>query len=326
MFMRHPLSVPRFLPLPVENVKAFCFVVVTLTVLSAVQLAVPVDAASPLPVHSIEGIGGGAITPMAYVDHPEPLWDGSLFSKPTVTMTYVNMGRKNLNVISATETIGGRIEVGYAANRLGLGTLPSDILTETAVDIQRTDVWLHHFNARALLIEENTCLGGWALPAVTMGAQFKLNDGIREIDDRLSGALSGIGFERQNGVDFVLTATKKITPECLGRPLMLTGGFRTSQAAQLGFLGFGDEYHTTFEGSVAYMPCDWLVLAYEYRQKPDPYGQIANVIGNEDDWHALDAIFILSEHTAFTAGYGNFGTVANTEENGVWWAQLHYHF
>jgi len=70
---------------------------------------------------------------------------------------------------------------------------------------------------------------------------------------------------------------------------------------------------------------DWLVLAYEFRQKPDPYGQIPGLIGDEDHWHALDAIFIPNESTALTAGYGNFGTVANTEENGVWWLQLHYH-
>ena len=35
-------------------------------------------------------------------------------------MTYVNMGRKSLNAISVTETLNDWIELGYAANRLGL--------------------------------------------------------------------------------------------------------------------------------------------------------------------------------------------------------------
>ena len=320
-------SLPRFLPRSRGGMKAFHFLVVTLTTLSAVQFAGRVDAASPLPVHSIEGVAGGAITPMAYLDNPEPIREGSIFGKPTVSMTYVNMGRKNLDAFSVTETLGGRIEFGYAANRLGLGRLPDDIRDLTAFDIRRSDVWLHHFNARMQIIEENTRLGGLAMPAVTAGAQFKVNDGIRDINQRLGGALSGIGYGRENGADFTLTATKTTRSAIWGcRPLILTAGLRESQAAQLGLLGFGDDYHTTFEGSVAYVPFDWLVLAYEFRQKPDPYGQIPGLIGDEDHWHALDAIFILNESTTLTAGYGNFGTVANTEENGVWWLQLHYHF
>jgi len=104
--------------------------------------------------------------------------------------------------------------------------------------------------------------------------------------------------------------------------LIVTAGLRASQAAQLGFLGFGDDYYGTFEGNVAYLPVDWLVLAYEFRQKADPYGQIAGLIGDEDDWHALTAVFILNEQTTFTTGYGAFGTVVDSEENGAWWLQL----
>jgi hypothetical protein len=68
------------------------------------------------------------------------------------------------------------------------------------------------------------------------------------------------------------------------------------------------------------------VLAYEFRQKPDPYGQIPGLIGDEDHWHGFDAAVILSEHATFCAGYGIFGTCCNTEANGVWWLQLKYEF
>jgi hypothetical protein len=288
------------------------------------QLAGAVYAAPPLPVHTVEGVGGGAITPMAYLVNPEPVREGSVFGRPTFTMTYVHIDGKNLDAFSLTETLGGRLEFGYAANRLGLGRLPADIRDATAVDIGRSDLWLHHFNLRLLAVPENTCLGRLAMPAVTAGVHFKVNDGIRDIDRRLGGALSAIGYERENGVDFTITATRKIPPEVLGRPVILTGGLRLTQAAQLGLLGFGDDYHAKFEGSVGWMPFDWVVLAYEFRQKPDPYGQIPGLIGNEDHWHALDAIFLLSEHTAFTAGYGTFGTSCNTEATGVWWLQLKY--
>ncbi len=308
------------------GMKAFRFLVITLTTLSAVQIAGRVDAALPLPVHTIEGVGGGAITPMAYLVNPEPRFEGATFGKPSGSSTYCNLGQKNLNSIAITETLGGRIEFGYAANRFGLGTLPGAIQDATAVNIGLSDVWLHHFNIRALLVKENTCIGSIAAPAITAGVHFKVNNGIREINQRLGGAMSAIGYRRENGVDFTLTATRTITPEVLGRPLILTAGVRASQGAQLGFLGFGDTYRATFEGNVAYLPFDWLVLAYEFRQKPNPYGQIPGLIGNEDHWQTLDAIFILSEHTTFAAGYGMFGTVLNTEENGVWWLQFKYEF
>ena len=285
----------------IKTFSGFRFLMIMAAVIPAVQFAGRVEAAPPLPFHTVEGVGGGAITPMAYLANPEPRYEGSLFGRPAVAFSYVNMGHKNLDAITITQTLGGRIEFGYAANRLGLGTLPNDIRDATTVDIRRSDVWLHHFNLRLLAVEENTCIGGLAMPAVTAGVHFKVNDGIREIDQRLAGALSGIGYERENGVDFTLTATKSIPPEVLGRPLILTAGLRASQAAQLGFLGFGDEYHATFEGSIVFLPCDRLVLAYEFRQKPDPYGQIAGLIGNEDHWHGFDAALILRTCTEITS-------------------------
>ena len=229
-------------------------------------------------------------------------------------------------VSKISETFAGRVEFGYGASRLGLGTLPGAIRDATTVDIARTDLWMHNFNVRLLLVKENTCLGGVALPAVTAGVHVKVNDGIRDINQRLGGALSAIGYQRENGEDFTLTATKTVTPDVLGRPVILTAGLRGSQAAQLGLLGFGSEYHATFEGSVLFLPFDWLVLAYEFRQKPDPYGQIPGVIGDENNWHGFDAAVILNQHTTFCGGYGLLGTVADTEENGVWWLQLKHEF
>ena len=84
-------------------------IVAWLTIISMVPLAGHVSAAPPLPVHTVEGLGGGAITPMAYLDSPERMFQYGIFGKPAITMTYVNMDRKSLNVISVTETLGDRI-------------------------------------------------------------------------------------------------------------------------------------------------------------------------------------------------------------------------
>ena len=109
-------------------------------------------------------------------------------------------------------------------------------------------------------------------------------------------------------------------------PVLLTAGLRLSQGAQLGFLGFQDEYYGTFEGSVVYFPRQWLCVAYEYRQKPDPYGQIPGLINEEDDWHAIDVALILDDHATLCAGYGHFGMLANDNANGAWFLQLKRNF
>lgn len=280
----------------------------------------------PLPFHTIEGVGGGAITPMAYLVNPAP--DDQVFGKPAVAASYVGLGSKNLDALTITENILGRIEIGFAADRLGLGTLPGAIqaTTPTHVDIERSDVWLYHFNLRALAIPENYGDNPW-LPAVTVGAHFKVNDGIRDVNRRLGGALETIGYDRASSTDFTLTATKTLPKAFLGKPLIATAGLRGSQAANLGFLGFADKYNASFEGNVAILPFDRWLFAYEFRQKSSPYTMDLNpLIGDEDNWHAFDAAFIVNKHTTLVAGAGIFGTLANSDANSAWWLQLKYEF
>ena len=102
---------------------------------------------------------------------------------------------------------------------------------------------------------------------------------------------------------------------------------RASEAADFGFLGFGNTYHATFEGSVVVMPAKWLVLAYEFRQRTDPYTLgLAPLIGPEDNAHAIDLSLIVNRHTLLSAGYGFFGNLANAEVNSAWWLQMKYDF
>ena len=88
----------------------------------------------PLPFITIEGAGGGAITPMAYLVNPAGECD--VWGKPSVAFDYIGLGRKNLDTLLVTENLLGRIEFGFAADRLGLGTLPYDINRTVATDPQ----------------------------------------------------------------------------------------------------------------------------------------------------------------------------------------------
>ena len=285
--------------------------------------AAPATKGPPLPFHTIEGVGGGAITPMAYlVDPPKK---GDWFGFPSFAFSNVIAGKKNLQAFTATENIFGRIELGYGLDRLGVGTLQDDIKSATKVDIG-DDVWMQNFNIRGLLVEENSFSTNW-LPAITAGADFKVNNDIARIDRKLGGALSSIGYDDPWGIDYTLTASKTLVDKLtFNRPLIVTGGLRNSEASNLGFLGFGGNRHTTFEGSVAYVPFDWLLVAYEFREKGNQYHDIPGLVGREDNWNAIDVSWLINKNATLTAGWGAFGNMVNGDENGAWWLQFKYEF
>lgn len=306
-----------------ESVCAACAVLLGLVLsCGAAQAA---DGPPPLPFHTIEGYGGGAITPMAYLVNPSE--DPCCYlGKPSVAISYANMHSKSLTAITVTQTVFGRVELGYGADECNLGSLPGAIREATTFDIRCQDAWLHNFNVRFLAMKENEYeLLGLGLPAFTVGIHFKYNDHIAGINDALGGALAGIGYRSSNSQDYTFTFTKMF-PKVFGRALIASAGVRLSEAAELGFLGFGDEYRPSFEGNLCYMLTDRLLFAYEFRQKHNPYGTIPGLIDGEDHWHTLSAGLILNSHSTLVFGYGNFGTVCNEEANGVWLIQMKYEF
>jgi len=280
----------------------------------------PAAEAPPLPFHTIEGTGGCCITPMAYLVNPGR--PGTVFGLPSASFTYLSAGHKNVESFAVTETFLRRLEFGYAINRFGMGTLRDDVERAAKMDIGHDSLCLHHFNLRAMLVEENSF--NLPLPAITAGVHFKYNDAVRSIDNHLRGVLGSIGFARSNGTDFTLTASKTL-PDVLGRPLILTAGMRNSQAAQIGYLGFGHSCATTFEGSAVYLPLDWLAVGYEFRQKSNPYDRIPGLVGDEDNWHAV-SVGIIYKRMTICAGWANLGNLANSSGDCAWALQLKYEF
>jgi hypothetical protein len=281
----------------------------------------PPHKSPPLPFHSIEGYSGGAITPFAYMCHPGP--KGCISSLPSVATTYVNMGSKKLLAFSVTQVLFNRIEFGYALNHLDVGSLYDDV-RKAQLDMGRDHVNLHHFNLRFLFVEENSF--DLPLPAITGGIHFKYNDSIERIDRSLGGAFTNIGYENRCGIDYTLTMTKMFPELVFGRPLILTGGMRLSNAAQLGFFGFGNEYNLTFEGSVVYLPIDEVCLGYEFRMKNNPYHKIDGLIGEEDNWHAFSASWIVNDRLTITGVYGMFGEIGNARADCSLGIELKYEF
>lgn len=277
------------------------------------------DHSVPLPAHNLQGVGGGLITPMAYLvnSHPHDV----AVPPPSLSYTFVRLGTKTAHVMAVTETLHRRIEIGYAFTTLALGNFPGDVQDTTGVDIGLDHVMVHYFNLRGMLIEESpTC------PAVTAGVTFMYNPNVQNIDRRLGGGVRALGLERSNGTDFTLTGTKTFPELFFGRPVMLSGGIRFSQASQIGTLGFGEAYRMTGEGSVFAFLTDCLVLGYEYRQKKGALDRLGDLVKDEDDWHTIILAFCVSPQCCIAVGWGHFGNLANSDENGVWGFQFKYDF
>ena len=285
----------------------------------------------PLPLHTIEGVGGLVLTPMALLVNPGP--PGTTIGKPAVAVHVGGIGHKDFEAASFTWTLFERLELGYAVNILGLDDFEDDLQVALGgavengptpgPDIRTGHIGLHHFNARLNLIREGEWDQAW-MPAVTAGVHYKYNDEIHKINRRLGDALETIGYNDNDGVDFTLTATKAVP--VLGKPVLFTAGARASKAAQLGLVGFTDDYQVVFEGSALVLVTDRLAVGTEYRQMPDQMGRIAGVIKGESDWWDVHAAYIVNDHMNIYAVVGDVGTVLNQRDEILYALVLKYEF
>ena len=289
-----------------------------------VCLSGTVSAGPPLPTHNIEGNSGVFITSTAYLVNPPE--NGEVFGKPSFSTTFATIGEKDFESFVVTENILGRIELGYALERIGLGDWPADVKTASGIHVDN-HVFVHNFNTRFMVIEEGGFDRAW-MPAVTLGAHFKWNEGVNDIDKQTSGLCNGLGADHNTGTEFTAVATKTIA-DWLPRPLIVSAGLRNGDGIHTGLLGFAGERRTTFEGSIIYFLTDKLLLASEYRQKSDLIDQCSmggkHLIKAENDWWDICLAYVVDDHLTIAGGYANVGNVLN-HRDGLWGIQIKYEF
>ncbi|HET6427033.1 MAG TPA: DUF3034 family protein [Phycisphaerae bacterium] len=274
------------------------------------------------PRHTIEGYGGGVFTPSAYLINPGEKCP--LLSCPAASVYYVggwfDRSRKEIMGFAVSETfLWGRLEFSYALNRLDLGTLPHATEKVLGNNINEKELHLHHWNLRGLVLPENSW--GIPVPAVTLGVHFKYNDGIEEINDRLNVPLNVLGWDRDCGVDYTVTATKSFKFDPVP-PFAVSVGMRSSNAVQIGYVGFADHRSETVECNAIMFLTDWLSLSYEYRQKRDvlrplPGVGVGGVLGGEQDWHGVNLGFRITNNLSADLGVLFLGDLANSSGNGA---------
>lgn len=284
-----------------------------------------VVAGPPLPLHSIEGNSGVLLTNTAYLANPPE--EGAILGLPSFSVSGVFLGEKDLQSYVVTENLYGRIELGYAAERLGLGDWSNDVKAATGTRVAN-HVLLHNFNLRLMAVQEGGFDCKW-MPAITLGGHFKWNDGISRIDRKLNGLVDTLGTDHTFGTEFTAVASKTITG-LLPRPVILSAGLRNGDAIHTGFLGFAGERSTTFEGSVIVFLTDRLAFASEYRQKSDHLNQLntggKHLIKAENDWWDLLLAYVVNDHMTISGGYLDLGNMLNHRENNAWALQLKYEF
>jgi len=279
----------------------------------------PTEKPAPLPLHQIEGNGGIFSTLSAYIVNPPR--DGEPVGRPSVGFSYVNIGAdKDLEALTITESPFKRLELGYGFDHFDLGDLPLALRNAGLVNYHADEVQLHNFNARFQILSEGEFDQKW-IPALTLGAHYKYNDGITEVRNEVTqGAgvdlLGQHGLSRKQGVDYTLYASKMFTQ--LPRPVLLELGGRATEAVWDGLGGFTHSYSAVFEGNVVVFVTDHIALAAEYKQQPRNYQAIGNLVKVEGDWVTLDAAYVVNKHLTLAVGYGHFGNVLNHEANGVW--------
>ncbi|MHC4508827.1 MAG: DUF3034 family protein [Planctomycetota bacterium] len=291
----------------------------------AFPLSTGLYAGPPLPTHNVEGNSGVFITSTAYLANPPE--NDNVFGLPSVSGTFAAIGEKDFESVAVTENIWGKVELGYALERIGLGDWPADVKAATGIHVD-SHAFLHNFNTRLMVIGEGGLDRAW-MPAVTLGAHFKWNDGHNEIDKQTGGLCDMLGVDHDSGTEFTAVATKTIA-DWLPRPVIVSAGLRNGDAVHTGLLGFAGERRTTFEGSVIYLLSDRLLLAGEYRQKPNLCDQYSaggkHLIKAENDWWDICLGYIVNDHLTIAGGYADFGNILNHREDNVWAVQLKYEF
>jgi len=279
-------------------------------------------AAPPIPFHTVEGTTGVFITSTAYFANlPE---GNGWFGKPSLAVSAVDIGEKNLVATTVTTNFFKRLELGYSFMRVGLGDWPSDVRTHTTLHPQN-HIEMHTLNARLMLVNEGEWGCPW-VPAVTAGVHYKHNSSIWDIDRDLGGACKTlVGVKDDDGWEATLVASKMFAG-ILPKPFILSAGLRSTEAGQIGLFGFSDDRDTVFEGNAVFFVTDRLLVAGEYRQKPDNLGRVQPCVGAEHDWWTLCAGYIVTNQLTVAAGYGHFGNIANHEENASWAVQFKWEF
>jgi hypothetical protein len=245
-------------------------------------------------VSSIDGAGGGGLTPWAVTTGygSEGQAGATAFVTRAVTQDYA------LNDYGVAASWDERFELSLARQRFDTGGTGA-ALSLPGLTLQQDIVGLKWRVAGDAVLESDS----W-MPQIAVGAQLKQLDA-----GGLAPTLDALGAAR-HGRDFYVSATKLL----LAEGVLLNGTLRATKANQNGLLGFGgtehDHYRLMPEVSVAWLLRKDLALGAEYRAKPDNLNP--SILGTglrEEDWKDLFIAWAPNKHISLTLARVDLGRI-----------------
>lgn len=245
---------------------------------------------------SVDGAAGGGLAPWATIaGHSEGReWDVS------AAASLLDSG--DFDVRAAAVALGwrNRLELSFARLSLGL---------EGLVERGR---WPDR-RLEADVIGTKWRLAGDLVygqaPQLALGLQWR-----RARDPQL---IELLGADDDRGVDVYLAASKLWIDGLGGRRTLASVALRSTQAHQLGLLGFDDSRSLTVEASLAlFLHPHWL-LGLEYRAKPDRLD-----FASEDDWADVFVAWLPDKRVHLALAYADLGSIGGLPGQRGWYLSL----
>jgi hypothetical protein len=241
-------------------------------------------ALAGVPLNNLEGVGGVAFNPLAYVSGQNAAASSTnalsdVISKPQFGIWDVRLGKADVDwsALGASFTILNRVELSYGYETIAIG----DFFKGGPLQ----PIHKENVGAKVNLIPENW--GGYAfVPAVSVGGIWKHTDEV-------------IVGPHDQSVDYYAVATKLVTQTPL--PLLLSAGALSSQEQVTGAAGFDSERKVTgFANADVILPLS-IAVGIEYKQ-----GEKYSDFQNANYWDAHLA-WLANKNLTLVAAYVNTG-------------------
>ena len=231
------------------------------------------------PLTNIEGVGGVAFNPLAYVSNPigkddTGLLGNAIVSKPNVGAWHISLPDSDINWEAAGFNISffNRLELGYGHETVD-------------VNVIRGKIEKDNFSAKLNLLTEGS-FDMTYLPAISVGVIHKKTD--------------FVGAKDNDGQDYYAVATKTLTN--LPVPVILNAGLLSTKGYVRGVLGFGNDRDEAFFGNIEIVPIKNVIVGWEYTEGTD----VGKGINTHSMWEAHVAWMI--NNITLVASYADTGS------------------
>jgi hypothetical protein len=238
-------------------------------------------------ISTIEGQGGGGLTPWALITGDET--DRGVGA--TAHVTGVELPDYSFLSYGVGVGLFDRIELSYTRQEFDTEDAGAALGLGQGFTFGQ-DVW----GAKVRVAGDAVYDQDRWLPQIALGATWKQND--------QGAVVQALGASEDEGWETYASATKILLDKSL-----LNGTLRWTNANQTGLLGYGgnlnNDHELQAEASVGWLLSRHLLVGGEYRMKPDNLG-----VAKEDDWVDLYAAWSVTRSITITGAYADLGSIA----------------